>query len=196
MMYLYIILGVLLIALGVVVTVPIRVIADYADGSCRLKIKIFGITVDAERLGRHFTKKRKKNTKAPSPQTEEEQDATLIDKINNACRLVRRIKNVYNDSRHFVSKRFYVDDIYANISFGTWDAALTGIATGAVWAMLYDVLGLLTTVATVNSHKFDVDSVYDRCFFDIRAGAVLKFRIAGIAGIALCVLYNLKKYKE
>ena len=65
-MYLYIILGVLLIALGVVVTVPIRVIADYADGSCRLKIKIFGITVDAERLGRHFTKKRKKNRRYTS----------------------------------------------------------------------------------------------------------------------------------
>lgn len=196
MMYLYIVHGVLLLTLGVLVTVPIKVIADYADGSYQINIKVFGISMDVEKLGKRFSKKHKKPVEAEKPQSEDEQDAALIDKINGACKLVRRIRNVYNDSRHFVSKHFYADNIYVNISFGTWDAALTGIATGAVWALLYDILGLITTVATVNNHKFDVDSVYDRCFFDIKAGAVFKFRIAGIAGIALCVLYNLKKYKE
>ncbi len=195
MMYLYIVLGILFLALGVLVTVPIKVIADYADGSYRMKIKVFGISTDMEKLGKYFNKK-KKPAKDAQPKTEQEQDAALMDKINNAYKLVRRIANVYNDSRHFVSKRLYVDNIYVNISFGTWDAALTGMATGAVWALLYELMGLLTTVATVNNHKFDVDSIYDRCFFDIKAGAVLKFRIAGIAGIALCILHNLKKYKE
>ena len=89
-----------------------------------------------------------------------------------------------------------IDGIYKAMRFAVPDGTDLRSLMYATISMLYDVLGLLTTVATVNSHKFDVDSVYDRCFFDIRAGAVLKFRIAGIAGIALCVLYNLKKYKE
>ena len=196
MIYLYIILGFLLLALGVLITVPVKLIADYADGSCRLVIKIFGISADVQKLGKRFSKSKKNSAPAPQAQSPEEQDEALIDKINNACKLVRRIRNVYNDSRHFVSKRFCAEDIYVNISFGTWDAALTGIATGAIWALLYDILGFLSTVATINNHKFDVDSVYDRSFFHIKAGAVFRFRIVGIAGIALCVLYNLKKYKE
>lgn len=196
MMYLYIILGILLLTLGVLFTVPIKITADYADGTYRLKIKILGISADMEKLGKSFSKKKKKSTEEAQPVTADEQDAALMDKINNVYKLVCRIRNVYNDSRHFVSKRFYADNIYVNISFGTWDAALTGIATGAMWAMLYEILGFITTVATVNNHKFDVDSVYDRCFFDIKAGAVFKFRIVSVVGIALLILHNLKKYKE
>ena len=196
MMYLYIILGILLIALCMIAIVPIQVIADYAEGSCKLKIKVFGITTDVEIFGKIFSKKKKSSDKRATPETADEQDETLIDRINGAYNTVRRIINVYNDSRHFVSKRFYVDNIYASISFGTWDAALTGIATGTLWALLYELLGFLTTVATVNNHKFDVDSIYDRCFFDMKAGAVFKFRISSIAGIALCILHNYKKYKE
>ncbi len=194
MIYLYIILAVLLLCVAVLVTVPVKVIADYADGSYSLKVRVFGINIDPSVFAGK-SKHNKKSKPEASPE-QDTQDEALFDKINNAIKLVRRIKNVYNDSRHFVSKRFYVDNIYANISFGTWDAALTGIATGALWTLLYDLLGLLTTVATVNHHKFTVDTIYDRSFFDIKAGAVLKFRIIGIAGIALCVLHNLKKYKE
>lgn len=195
MVYLYIILAVLLLCVSVLVTVPVKVIADYADGSYSIKVRVFGINIDPSRFaGKSAHRKKPKQQKAQPQQ--DAQDEALFDKINNAIKLVRRIKNVYNDSRHFVSKRFYADNIYVNISFGTWDAALSGIATGALWTLLYEVLGLLTTVATVNHHKFTVDTVYDRSFFDIKAGAVLKFRIIGIAGIALCVLHNLKKYKE
>ena len=195
MVYLYIILAVLLLCVTVLITVPVRVIADYANGDYNLKVRIFGINIDPS----VFAGKSKddKKTKRQKAQPEHEpQDEALFAKINNSIKLVRRIRNVYNDSRHFVSKRFYADNIYVNISFGTWDAALTGIATGALWTLLYEVLGLLTTISTVNHHKFTVDTVYDRSFFDIKAGAVLKFRIIGVAGIAICLFYNLRKYKE
>ncbi|MBQ7901827.1 MAG: DUF2953 domain-containing protein [Clostridia bacterium] len=198
MMYLYIILAVILVLLAVIITVPIRLTADYANGSYQLYMKIFGLKFDLSKFASRGKKgkKAKNDNTNPAQQQEADSDKKLMDKISSAYSLVMRIKNVYGSGRHFIVKRLVVENIYVNISFGTFDAALTGIATGAVWSVLYELLGLLTLAATVNNHKFNVDTVYDRSFFDINGGAILKFRIVSAVGILLWLLHNFNKYKE
>ncbi len=177
-----------------VLFVPVRVDVGYQSNDYSLKLKVLGRCFNLKKLlSGGNAKKTKTHTQAEQP---DEADKKLIQKINDIYLKVSYFKNVYNASSKTINKSFITENIGADISFGTSDAALTGMLTGAVWALCYEALGLLSILSTVKSHKFNVDSVYDRCIFEARAEAVFKITVFGALKIAISVLYNVKKYKK
>ncbi len=192
MIYLYIVLAVILALLLFLLFVPIHFDAAYQNKSYTLKLRFAGITFDLKR----FINKQTKKKQQPKPEPIEKQEQKLVQKITDIYNKLVYIKNVYSASSKAISKGFITQNIEVSICFGTSDAALTGMLTGAIWALLYELLGLLTILSTVKEHKFNVDSVYDRYAFDVTAKATFKIRLISAIRILITVLYNLKRYKR
>ena len=140
-------------------------------------------------LGR-LNKQKKQSAKNQS--TIEEKQLTFIEKINSIYKKIVYLKKVYTASSKTISKGISTQNITADINFGFSDAAVTGMVTGLVWSLLYEFLGLISIITTVQN----VDAVYDRFVFEAQFSVTLKTRIASVLKILICVLYNLKKYKE
>ena len=193
MIYLYIILGIILALLLFLLFVPIRLHLGYENKNYILQVNIAWITID---LKKFMNKGHKQKKQKPQPKSADEQEKKFVEKINETYKKIVYIKNVYNAGIKTIIKRFITENIEAYISFGMSDAAVTGMVTGAVWALLYELLGLLTIVSTVRNHKFNVDSVYDRFLFEPRFSAAFRITLMGAIIILLRIMYNLKKYKE
>ena len=86
-------------------------------------------------------------------------------------------------------------DLTLSLSFGLYDAALTGIATGAVWTLLYELLGLISTIALIEKHSFNVDPVFDKAVFKAEGICIFSFRPVNIIGILIHILRKYNKVK-
>ncbi len=192
MIYLYIVLAVVTALLLFLLFVPIRFNAAYQNKSYTLEVRVAGIKLDLKR----FINKETKKKQQPKPEQSDTEEQKLIKKMTDIYNKVVYIKNVYSASSKAISKGFITQNIEVSICFGTSDAAVTGMLTGAIWALLYELLGLLTILSTVKEHKFNVDSVYDRFVFEPLAQVTFKIRLISAIRILITVLYNLKKYKK
>ena len=120
-----------------------------------------------------------------------------LDGINDIFALVGRVKRTYVKSRPFVRKRFVIKKLAVHIKYSMADAALTGITAGALWSLMYQTFGLLSTIASAPKPDFEVMPVYEERFsFDTEAECILKLRTANIIGILLCVMHNYRTAKQ
>ncbi len=193
MIYLYIVLAVVVLLLLFLLFVPIRLNAAYQNKDYTLEVCVAGIKIN---LKKFINKGRGTKNKEEKSEQQEHGEQKLLHKINDIYNKVVYIKNVYNASSKTISKRFITQNIEASICFGTSDAAVTGMLTGAIWALMYELLGLLTILSAVDNHSFNVDSVYDRFALEITAKVTFKIKLVSVIRILITVLYNLKKYKK
>jgi hypothetical protein len=190
MIYLYIVSGVVML-LTALLFVPVRVYMEYGGKQLQLELWVLKFRFNIK----NFMNKPKKQS-AKNQSTIEEKQLTFIEKINSIYKKIVYLKKVYTASSKTISKGISTQNITADINFGFSDAAVTGMVTGLVWSLLYEFLGLISIITTVQNHKFNVDAVYDRFVFEAQFSVTLKTRIASVLKILICVLYNLKKYKE
>ena len=101
--------------------------------------------------------------------------------------MFQKIKYTQLTSRDFIKKRVIIKELNAKITFGLEDAAKTGIATGAVWALIYNIFALITKFATVSEHKFDVEPDYNNECFSASLNGIITVKIVNIISIALYV---------
>lgn len=183
-----------LIVVAFVLFVPVRAFVSYSyKTDYTLNVKVLGLTADIKKLINQKSKTSKHKIKKDElPKSNLSEDEKLLDKISKIYSKVVYFKNVYNASSKTINKHFVTENIEADVAFGTSDAAFTGMLTGAVWALLYEMLGVVSILSTVKTHKFNVDSVYDRCVFDVSAKATFKITVYGALRIAISVIYNLK----
>ena len=140
------------------------------------------------------TAKQDKAEKTKQSDTPEEKDKSFFEGLNNISRIIKIINKTYSKSREYVYKRMKAD-VTVNITFGLYDAALTGIATGAIWTLLYEILGLISTSAQIQKHSFNVDPVFDKALFEADGLCVFKFIPVNVIGILIHILKNYNKVK-
>ena len=138
--------------------------------------------------------KKDKAEKTKQSDTPEEKDKSFFEGLNNISRIIKIINKTYSKSREYVYKRMKAD-VTVNITFGLYDAALTGIATGAIWTLLYEILGLISTSALIQKHSFNVDPVFDKALFEADGLCVFKFIPVNVIGILIHILKNYNKVK-
>lgn len=138
--------------------------------------------------------KKDKQERQEQIETPDQKDKSFFDGISNILRIIKIIRKTYSQSREYVARHIKAD-ITINISFGLYDAALTGMATGAVWALLYEILGLVSTVAQIQKHSFNVDPVFDKALFKADGMCIFKFIPVNVIGILIHILKNYNKVK-
>lgn len=191
MIYVYAVVAVVFLIIALFLFLPAR-IQIVLGGENKADIKLFffcGILKIPLK-----PKEKTDNEKNKQDTTEEQKDKKFFDGINNIFRIINIIRKTYSGSREYVSKRINAD-LTVNINFGLYDAALTGIATGAVWALLYELLGLISTVTLIKKHTFNVEPVFDKALFKADGVCIFSFLPVNIIGILIHILKNYKKVK-
>ena len=123
----------------------------------------------------------------------EKNDEKILDKIKNYMKTFKILKEVYSKNKFFIRDRLVLEDTKAYVKFGFGDAAVTGIATGAVWSLLYQVLAFVSSIGTVKDHDFDVVPVYNERGFCLNVNGIISFRMINIIRVVLKLVRTYRK---
>ncbi len=132
-------------------------------------------------------KPNQKKPKKEEKNDKEEKKITLGEKISKMSDTVSAISKMFSCARRYLSRRVAFEKCEVYVKFGSGDAAVTGVLTGALWALLYQILALLCNLGKVREHSFDVVPVYDNKGFCTRVEGIISFRLINIIVAAVKV---------
>lgn len=154
-----------------------------------------------EKIGINLLNKKKKkhqeDKKTDADKKEETQNKkSVFEKLYDIYTEFNKVKYTYYYSQDFIRKRIVFKKLNVDVSFGMSDAAKTGIATGAIWGLLYNMLALLTKIVTVKNHNFNVEPDYNSEKFLFSANGIINFRLVNIISILIFVLIKYIKVSK
>ena len=135
-------------------------------------------------------RKKKKNAEQLQSKQSDEQFKSVADDL---FKLLKKLTAKDGKRR---PKKIVAEDIVFYLKFGLFDAAQTGIATGAIWTLLYGFFAFFEYRATVKSHDFKVVPVFETSFFEFNASGIIKAKTVNIIGMVLKIYRNYKKVKK
>ncbi len=161
----------------------LSVIISYRDGkvSAVLKSFLFRITLDEKFISR-FGKKKKQKTNDKKPKSEEKNVEGFFAKIKRLKKQYDEVKGLIDEILRYAGSRVEFSDIYIRSAFGTGDAATTGMAYGAAWALVGNVYGYLCKFVNVKFPTVELLPDYNEKKFKIEAQGIIKIRIVHIIG--------------
>jgi len=194
------VLCVILIALAVllasavffVLLVKVRIVFEVTKVKGEAFKNSIRITFFGNKIGFNLKDLTYKN-KSKTDVKKEKNDEKILDKIKNYIKTFKILKEVYSKNKFFIRDRLVLEDTKAYVKFGFGDAAVTGIATGAVWSLLYQILAFLSSVGTVKDHEFDVVPVYNERGFCLNINGIISFRMINIIRVVLKVVRTYRK---
>ncbi len=90
------------------------------------------------------------------------------------------IQGFYNAS-HLIKKALIIEKLEIKSSFGTEDAAFTGLAVGLAYSEIYKLIGFLSVIFTFEPPKIDITPIFeDRYVFNIECKSIIKTKLAHI----------------
>ena len=124
----------------------------------------------------------------------------FLERLQNRYHLMRRFQYTFLKSRTAIRRRLVVETLNLDAEFGFSDAAQTGIATGILWGVLYNIYAQVDRCVMVQEHIFRITPVFNRQGYRVVFSGTLKVRLADLIGISIIVLYNYltvsQKYKK
>ncbi len=151
-------------------------------------INLTGIFKNKDKLS--ATKKKMKDESC------EDKEKNFIQKIKNFAKTFDILKKVYSKNRWKIQKSLSVEKAEIHLKFGLLDAAQTGIATGAVWTLLYNALAFLDTIGTVKKHFFEVKPVFTEAGFISEGKFKLSVRVINAISIAISLYTTYNKVSK
>ena len=177
------------VALILVLVVKARIVFEVTKVKDEPFHNAIKITFFDEKLGFDLKDLAYKN-KSKETVKKEKDNEKILDKIKNYIKTLKILKKVYSKNRFFIRKRLVMENANVYIKFGFGDAAVTGIATGAVWSLLYQMLAFLGCIGTVKDHEFDIVPVYNEAGFCMNVKGIISFRLINIIHVVLRIIWT------
>ena len=185
-------IALLVSALLFVLLVKVRIVFEVTKIKGEAFKNSIRITFFGNKIGFNLRDLTYKN-KSKADVKKEKSDEKILDKIKNYIKTFKILKEVYSKNKFFIRDRLVLEDTKAYVKFGFGDAAVTGIATGAVWSLLYQVLAFVSSIGTVKDHDFDVVPVYNERGFCLNVNGIISFRMINIIRVVLKIVRTYRK---
>ncbi len=134
-------------------------------------------------------KKKEPSEKADKPDGESDK-LTFTQKVKDYYQKFLLLKNTWAKSKRGVRKRIIAEEISLNISFGTGDAAHTGIITGSLWGAIYNVIAFFANFIRVTEPQINITPDYENELFEFDGKCILKLCAANIISVFLILYIN------
>ncbi len=115
---------------------------------------------------------------------------TFKEKVKKYYRTFKLIKGTWEKSKLSVRKRILLKKTSLSVTFGTGDAAHTGIMTGILWSGIYDVIAFISKFIRVTQPQICVNPIYDEEQLEIRGECILTLSLANIISIITILSLN------
>lgn len=184
MIWIVIILGLIFAAVTSLLVAKMKIIIEYRNSEFKVVFKslILKYTLDEKKLEPFSNNKNtsgKKRKKAKNESVEKPKEMTaegFFEKLENVKNTVLTVKDVLVTVFGYLGPKTDISDILISSTFGTGDAAKTGMIYGAVWPLLGNVYGFLCRFFSISYPEIDLNPVYDRKCFEIEARGIIKIR--------------------
>ena len=163
---------------------PAKIELLYKEGA-RLKVSLAGIPVYRRTL-----KKGEKKETAP-----QEKAGELEKKSKRLGEKIDAFKEFYKLATKLLNRGVKLDDIAIKIDFGTGDAPSTAILIGALWGVLYRLIGKIGSICEIKKHNIEIIPSYNSALFSFEGKCIIKSSIAYIIIIAITILMKIKPRK-
>lgn len=179
----------------------LNIIIEYRGGKLKLIFRslLFKITLDDEKLKKFSDKKDndkvdKANKKADVP--EDKAVDGFFAKVERFKGQYHEVKEIIEAVLDYAGSRAEVTDIFVRCSFGTGDAAQTGMAYGAIWTLIGNVYAFLCRFVRIEFPQVELAPAYNEKKFEIEAEGIIKMRTVHIILAGLRVLSLYTKHKK
>lgn len=133
---------------------------------------------------------KKEKSKTPLRKTKEESNLTFRQKISRYYQTFLKIKYTYSLSKHKIRKNIMIERLKLSISFGLDDAAKTGMATGAIWAGIYNAVAFAANLVRLTEPQIAVAPDFENEKTELEGECIIVFRLVNIISIILSIGIN------
>lgn len=201
MTVLYIVLIILALAVAAVLFVRMSLLIKLTkpndgDFTSELTLKVLGQDIDLKQFIESNDKPSEKKAGHSDENKPDKKKLSLRERLHKLCVNIQRGRYTYLLSKRYVRKKIRIKRIDFDMTFGLDDAAHTGIATGAAWGSVYNILGFLDRLCTVKDHKFNITPVFDGECLSVDFESEIRFSLSNVMAIALAVFSNYLKAKR
>ncbi len=199
MIWFVIVLLLLIAILGLLLYPKLNIIIEYRGGKVKLIFRslLFKFTLDNEKL-RNFggNKTKNKDTKDGAKKPDEKSVDGFFAKVEKLKAQYQEVQEIVNAIFDYTGSRAEVTDIFIRCTFGTGDAAQTGMAYGAIWTLIGNVYAFLCRYVRIEFPQVELAPVYNQKTFEIEAEGIIKIRTVHIILAGLKVLRLYTKHKK
>ena len=187
----FIILVILIFA--ILLFVPFFIVVEFSKKddkkSFDLKIKYLFFCI---KIKDKKAEKRKKTIK-------EKEDSDLMKKIKKGIKVFKEIEDDVVDILYYASeKAIKIRKLTFFLDFGLSNPMNTGISTGAMYGVVYNILAMLNNFFKIEECDVKINPDFERKHFDIESGCILKIKNVHIIIIVFKVLkmyFKITKFK-
>ena len=175
---------VILIILVLLLIAPLKVLVQYTEKDLKLNVFLYGLKVFSL----------KKNEKSPPGESKKKAEKLEKD-AGSLSRKLSRIIDTCKTAVRLLEKYVSITLAEVRIRIGTGDAAITAVSTGALWAAVYGMLGVVGRIVYIDKHKVEITPDYVNNVFEADAKCIIKSRVVYIIIIAITILFKIKPHK-
>lgn len=180
----YAIIAAILIILICILFGPLKVKIDLHTNKLNATFFLFNIPVF--KLKRSQKEDSESSSKKSADFTKETEKITVK---------LKRFTDTFGITVKLLRKFVGIKDLNLNIIVGTGDAALTAISVGALWAVVYRVLGIVGSICYIDEQSVEITPDYTETVFSLNGDCIIKSRIAYIIFIVITILMKIKSRK-
>ncbi len=194
MIYFWVILALVLLAIAAVLFLETKLIIEYRDKKVMLKIRnlFLRLTIDSDKLSK--MRGEKKTEEKDTSKSEEKGIFERIAKLKEKYDSVRDIVNIF---ARCLKDRVSMSKIEIYIKYGTGDACTTGMAYGAIWTLISNIYSFLCRHFYITFPDVKIDAQFDGGpMFETRCYGIIKLRFVHIIIAAVRSYKSYKKHKK
>ncbi len=185
----FLIISIILLVFLLILFLPLKIIASVKGKEAIILIKLGGITVFKFLPG-----KNKKITEKPKINAEDIVD-DISHKSKSLCEKIKFYTELSKLAVKLTRKYILIEYISIKIDIGTSDAPSTAICTGALWSVIYQILGVIGCIMYIKENKVEVTPDFNEAKFYALGKCIIKSRLAYIIFIAIIIFIKIKSLK-
>ena len=201
MRYFLLVLGLLLALITLILWTKTKIMVSFKDSGLKITFKILFVkyTITQEKLDKKKGASEKKDKKKAKKSKEEqgaEEKKGFVEKMLHYLELYKMGKVILRRMLGYLRYKIDIDGTSIAVSYGTGDAATTGIAYGLIFgagSILYNILYCYFNVEYPN---LDVAPDFTAKKFDIEFESIIKVRAAHIINVFFVGAFAYLKYRR
>lgn len=169
----------------------LNIIIEYRNGKLKIIFRtlFFKYTLDDDRL-RSF---RKNKDKTETSENAEMTTETFFGKVEKVKRQYNDVKDIVEAVLDYAGEKVEFSDIYLRASFGTGDAAHTGIVCGAIWTLIGNVYAFLCRFLNLEFPEVELIPCFNEKVFKIEAEGIIRIRLVHIIMCGFKIIHLRKR---
>ncbi len=193
MIYFWIILALVLCILAVVLFAETRLIIEYRDKELKLKVRnaFLRLTLDSKTVSKLRGKEQGEKKKDESP------SKGVFEKISDLKEKYNSVKETIDVFAEFTKHRISISKVKVYITYGTGDACTTGMAYGAIWALIGNIYSYVCRHFYITFPEVKLNAQFDgKPTFEAECEGIIKLRFVHIIIAAIRSYKSYKKHKK